>query len=136
MDPKTWGRGATERPRRILVVEDYVDLAEAMVLMLASHGHVVATACDGGSALRMLETFTSDIVLLDLDLPDGDGLALADELRRHPNARDARFVAITGWQPREEQARTNDRRFVACLLKPVEMTTVLDLVAAGPRQQS
>jgi DNA-binding response OmpR family regulator len=69
---------------RILVVEDEVELAEAIATGLRREGYAVDVATDGRSALDRLYVSAYDLVTLDLNLPDADGLELAGRLRTDP----------------------------------------------------
>jgi len=117
-------------PRRVLVVDDNVDAAEMTQMVLELKGHVVTTAMDARSALDVIESFCPEVVLLDIGLPDLDGYELAIRLRQHPNARHARFVAVTGWDQPSDLARSRAQGFVAHLAKPFAMDALLDVVAA------
>lgn len=118
--------------RRVLVVEDNADSADLMQMVLELRGHVAMAAYDGESALELVETFSPDVVLLDIGLPDIDGYELATRLRQRPNARHARLVAVTGWGQGVDHARSREHGFVAHLTKPVDAAVVLELIAAVP----
>lgn len=68
---------------RILVVEDEQDLAEAIAEGLELDGYSVETLSDGNAASDMLACERFDLVLLDLNLPGKDGIAILQELREH-----------------------------------------------------
>jgi two-component system, OmpR family, KDP operon response regulator KdpE len=67
---------------RILVVDDEAQLRRAVARSLDGHGYHARAVEDGKSALSTFETFKPDLVLLDLMLPDIDGVAVCTELRR------------------------------------------------------
>ena len=69
---------------RILVVEDEVELAEAIAVGLRREGYAVDVAYDGAGAFDRLAVSAYDLVTLDLNLPDTDGLDLARQLRTDP----------------------------------------------------
>ncbi len=66
---------------RLLLVEDDPTICEALTLALTMPGYDVAVAIDGLSALGILGTLTPSLILLDLRLPDIDGVEVAAELR-------------------------------------------------------
>jgi DNA-binding NtrC family response regulator len=66
---------------RILIVEDHADSAEFLRLLLEAEGYVVRTAATGGQARESLPSFKPEIILMDLMLPDVEGLDLLRELR-------------------------------------------------------
>lgn len=120
------------KPRRVLVVDDYRDWLDVMRMGLELRGHVVATAYDGRSALAIAETFRPEVVLLDIGLPDFDGHDLALRLGQLPSAREARLVALTGWDGAACRARSQAQGFVAHLTKPVDMALILDIIDGMP----
>ena len=71
---------------RALVVDDELQLAEIISDMLRLEGWQVATAVDGRSALQAQQRLQPDVVILDISLPDGDGISLLNEMRKsQPN---------------------------------------------------
>jgi len=71
--------------RRILVVEDNLDLADLLVMHLREAGHAVQKASNGHAALKRFEEESFDLVILDLMLPDLDGLDICRRLRARPD---------------------------------------------------
>lgn len=90
--------------RRILVVEDNPDLAELLVMHLGDSGYAVQKAGDGRTALQYFEQESFDLVILDLMLPDLDGLEICRRLRGRPDylpilmltARSTEFDRVLG----------------------------------------
>ena len=72
----------TQPSLRILAVDDNVDLADSLALVLGLWGHTVCTAYDGLAALEVAASFRPDVVLMDLGLPKMDGLEVARRLRQ------------------------------------------------------
>jgi two-component system, OmpR family, KDP operon response regulator KdpE len=71
----------TERRTRILVVEDDRNIVDLIQANLAVRGYDVVTCADASKAVWTFETETPDLVLLDLNLPNGDGFELCQQLR-------------------------------------------------------
>jgi CheY-like chemotaxis protein len=93
-------------PHRILVVDDNVDAAESLGVILTLAGHVVLTAYDGPAALAGAQWFHPDVVCLDLELPGGmDGWEVARRLRRGDLMRREQIIAITGFDGEEWRQR-------------------------------
>jgi CheY-like chemotaxis protein len=87
-------------PRRVLVVEDDADAADALAILLRCWGHDVQVARNGRVALAAARARPPDTVLLDLNLGNGpDGLELAYQLRGEPALHDTRMFAVTGHPP-------------------------------------
>lgn len=114
-------------PLRVLVVDDHPDSAETTAQLLALHGHDARPARSCAEALRAVaEGFAPGVVLLDLRLPDGDGYALAADLRRLLPAHPV-LVAVTGLQGQEERIRAAG--FDRYLLKPADPVELVVLLA-------
>ncbi len=113
----------------ILVVEDNPHVTGAMRLLLESAGHRVSLADGVASAVAVCRTDPPSLMLLDLTLPDGDGLdALA--ILRGAGDQVPMTVALTGDAGRDTRARCLAAGCVDVLLKPVPVRTLLVRVAA------
>lgn len=105
--------------RRILVVDDNLDAAEAAALLLRLWGFKVATAADGEQALRALEEHDPEAVLLDIGLPRLDGYAVRAAARDLPGARPRLWLAVTGYGQDTDRERSLASGFDIHLTKPV-----------------
>ena len=108
-------------PRRVMLVDDNVDGAELMELVLNSWGCVTERLEDGASALAKVAAFRPDAVLLDIGLPDMDGYDLVRRLRDLPATRDARIIAISGHAMPQDRARALEAGFDDHLGKPADL---------------
>ena len=105
--------------RRVLVVEDNVDAADTMQLILKISGYEARTAHDGASAVRIAREFQPQVVFLDIGLPGKDGYQVARELRGLPQMQSAFLVALTGYGHDDDRRRANEAGFNAFQVKPV-----------------
>jgi PAS domain S-box-containing protein len=106
-------------PRRVLVVDDDIDGATSLAMVLRLRGHETKVAHDGFAALEVARSFRPEVVLLDLALPGGlDGYDVARKLRGEEVLRDARIVALTGWGQEEDRQRAVQAGFDEFLVKP------------------
>jgi CheY-like chemotaxis protein len=119
---------ATVVPRRVLVVEDSPDARQSLRLLLEMAGHHVETSEDGPSGLAKLGAFRPDVALIDLGLPGMDGYAVARELRRRPDTRAIRLVAVTGYGQAEDRRRALAAGFDQHVTKPVDATMLDELL--------
>ena len=114
--------------RVVLVVDDDDDIREALRLVLETEGVGVAEAADGAAALAWLATHPPPrLILLDLMMPVLDGAAVVARLRAAPAWAALPVVMLTA-APRA--ARTGLPRDVPVLAKPLDLGTLLAVVAA------
>ncbi|MDH5823520.1 two-component regulator propeller domain-containing protein [Luteimonas sp. RD2P54] len=113
---------------RLLLVEDDPTVAEVISGLLRAQGHEVAHVAHGLAALMELSAHAFDVLLLDLDLPGIDGLALARQLRAQGRAQP--LVAITARADAEAEPLARAAGFDAFLRKPVTGQGLAETLAA------
>ena len=121
--PGTKGQtnGSAGRCRRVLVVDDNADVAEALALWLRKRGHQVSLAADGATALALAVEQLPDVILLDLGLPGGmDGHEVGRQLRCHPGLDKALVVALTGSGSEDDRRLSQEAGFDHHLVKPID----------------
>jgi signal transduction histidine kinase len=116
---------------RVLLVDDNEDLREAMRELLMSWGHDVEEAATGSAAVQKALAQLPDVALIDLGLPDLDGLEVARRIRTSPVANKLRLVALTGYGQSEDRQKTHQAGFDLHLVKPVEQDELAELLS-GP----
>ncbi|HET9580058.1 MAG TPA: response regulator [Usitatibacter sp.] len=116
------------RPRRVLVVEDNPDAAEAMRMLLVQLGHQVASASSGHEALEVARDFRPEVVLLDIGLPGLDGYEVARMLRSLDETRHARVIAVTGYGQPADRQRSSAAGFDRHLVKPVDPAKLAEAI--------
>ena len=105
---------------RILVVDDNVDAAETMTLLLGMSGHDARAAFGGQEALDVAFSFRPDIVFLDIGLPGMNGYEVARRLRADPTMVNSKLIALTGWGAENDIRQSKSEGFLAHLTKPVD----------------
>jgi signal transduction histidine kinase len=122
--------GSAQQSLRILVVDDYVDGAQTLALLLGLIGHEVHVAHDGPAALEAAAGFRPDVVLLDIGLPGGmDGYEVARRVRAQPDLEDVVLVALTGHGGERERGRAREAGFSAFFVKPVHVEALCQLLS-------
>lgn len=106
--------------KRVLVVDDNDDAADLLSLMLEQAEYDTNKASDGPSALAAVQSWTPDVVILDIGLPGMSGYDVARELRRSPACSRLELIALTGWGSHEDKQRAMDAGFDVHLTKPVD----------------
>ncbi len=123
--------GQPERSLRVLVVEDNVDTADSLSLLLRLYGHDVQVARSGPAALELAAACRPDVVLLDIGLPGMDGYQVAKHLRQLPEFKDVILCALTGYTPSEaDRERQQETGFNHYYVKPVDVTKLRELFKA------
>lgn len=120
---------------RVLVVDDNVDSAESLAMLLTLWGHDVRTAYEGASALVIAGDRWPDLILLDLGLPGMDGYEVARRLSDEHGATRPRLVAISGYGQPEDKLRSSAAGFDQHLVKPVnceDLLAILNSARAKP----
>jgi CheY-like chemotaxis protein len=114
-------------------VDDNVDAAESLALLLRLAGHEVRVVHDGPAALETAQAYHPDAVLLDIGLPGMSGYEVAERLRAEPGGA-ALLVALTGYGRQEDRRRSQAAGFDVHLTKPVapeELERVLERRTGG-----
>jgi len=127
------------RALRLLVVDDNVDAAEVLSMLLQAAGHVVTVAHDPRRALELARVERPDVCLLDIGLPGMDGNELAQRLRAQPDTAGAVLIAVTGYGQAEDRQRSRESGFDHHLVKPLDyatLTAILQSLHAGPGPES
>jgi signal transduction histidine kinase/ActR/RegA family two-component response regulator len=121
--------------RRVLIVEDNTDIADALAQLLRSKGHTVEVAHCATDALRIVRTFRAEVALLDIGLPEMDGYELARRLRAAPaHRRRMQLIAVTGYGQMGDRARALEAGFDHHLVKPFDFARLEALVRGQPKR--
>ena len=105
--------------RRVLVIDDDMNTAETLALLLKQMGHEVRFAVNGVAAMQIANGFSPDVVFVDLAMPEMDGYEVALKIRAlRLNA--VRIFAITGMQGDEHRQRCIAAGFNSFLVKPID----------------
>ena len=126
--PRDPGNAEPRAAMRILVVDDNVDAAESLALILRMQGHDVQVAHNGVDALRIADATNPEVVLLDIGLPGMDGYEICRQLREGSLA-DARIIAMTGYGQERDRQRSVEAGFDAHTVKPVAIADLLALLS-------
>lgn len=114
---------------RILVADDYSDVAESLAVLLRMEGHEVKAVMCGEEAVACAPSFRPHVVLLDIGLPDLDGYAVAQRLRALPATCSAELIAVTGYGQDDDRQRSRAAGFDHHLLKPVDFSAIRAILA-------
>jgi PAS domain S-box-containing protein len=116
---------------RILVVDDNVDAAKMLSMLVRATGHDVQTAHDGPTAVQAVLDYRPDVVLLDIGLPKMNGYEVAKRIRSEPVLENVVLVAMTGYGQDEDRQRSQEAGFNHHLVKPGDFKDVQAILAAA-----
>ncbi|WP_223754324.1 response regulator [Myxococcus sp. RHSTA-1-4] len=120
-------------PRRILLVEDNVDIQEAMRELLEEMGHCVEVAADGVQGANRLLELRPDVALVDIGLPGIDGYEVARRARSAPGGDGFYLIALTGYGGSEARAKVLAAGFDVHMVKPLSLSDLPRLVGQAKR---
>jgi len=127
--PPTPGDEPPMDSRRTLVVDDNLDVAQSLAMLLRLTGQDVRVANNGPTALELARADLPEVVFLDLGMPEMDGFEVAREFRADAALRQVVLVALTGWGQEEDRRRTREAGFDFHLVKPVALADVQRVLA-------
>lgn len=119
----------------VFIVEDDVEFAQLLKIRLEAAGHRVLTTGDGNAALGLIQSKLPDLVVLDVFLPDMDGLTILKRLKspldidtgKPSRTKDIPIIAITGKAPMIENI-TRVEGAVDFFVKPIDMKKFVNRV--------
>ena len=116
--------------RRILVVDDNLDAAESLAMLLTITGNETLTAHDGLEALDVAAAFRPDVMFLDIGMPKLNGYEVGRRIRQQAWGKDIVLIALTGWGQEEDKRRSLEAGLDFHLVKPV-LPAALEKLLAG-----
>lgn len=117
-----------QRSLRVLIVDDHVDAAETLALLLTRRNCEVRVTHDGPDGIIAAREFVPEVLLLDLGLPGLDGYEVASTLRADPRLRTALFIAISGYAQDSDRSRSIAAGFDHHCAKPVDFSSLVALI--------
>jgi signal transduction histidine kinase len=115
----------TAATTKVLVVDDNIDAAETLRLVLEAIGHKASIAHTAKEALTVACETMPAVLFLDIGLPDLDGYELARQLRAQPGMTGSTIIALTGYGQPDDRKRASEAGFDHFLVKPVLLAEVL-----------
>ncbi len=106
--------------RRILVVDDQVDVRDTLREFCESLGYNVRAARDGYTGVQLALDWHPEIALIDIGLPGIDGFEVARRIRADSRGRDIRLIALTGYGAESQRNLAIAAGFEIHLVKPVD----------------
>jgi CheY-like chemotaxis protein len=123
-------------PIPVLIVDDNPLNAKLTKLLLERHGYVVETTADARQTFETLKRFAPRLILMDLQMPDMDGLELTRRLKRDPQMKEVVIVALTAYAMKGDDRRAIEAGCDGYVTKPVDTRTLPVLVADFLRRKT
>jgi PAS domain S-box-containing protein len=117
------------RPVRALIVDDNIDAAVCLSMLLDLGGHATRIAHNGTEALKIASDFKPLVIFLDIGMPEMNGYEVARALRSMRDIGHPVLVAVTGWGAPEDRVQSKNAGFDEHLTKPVDISTIELLLA-------
>jgi PAS domain S-box-containing protein len=127
VEPRVPGIAEHDVQRRVLIVDDNVDAAESISMLLEAAGFSVRCVYDGASALLAASSYKPNVIVLDIGLPDITGYDVA----RQPEFAHVPIVAVTGYGQEGDRERSKEAGIDHHMTKPVDPDALRALVAAS-----
>jgi PAS domain S-box-containing protein len=115
--------------RRIMIVDDNMDVALSLGALLTQMGHEVRTAANGRQGLELAEEYRPDAAILDVGMPELNGYDLCRRIREQPWGERMLLIACTGWGQTEDRVRAQHAGFDYHVVKPAHVSVLLKLLA-------
>jgi len=116
-------------PEKILVIEDNDRNRKLVKIILEANKYEVIEAGTGEEALKYLQNNKPDAILLDIQLPNMDGISLAKMLKSRDDTKDIPIVAVTAYAMKGDKERMIEAGCDAYISKPID-TRQLPLIVA------
>jgi two-component system cell cycle response regulator DivK len=111
-------------PVTILYVEDNLDNRTLVRRVLQAEGYVVHEASDAAGALRILETSSPNLILMDINMPDMDGYSLTTHLKGIPGLNTIPIIAVTANVMRGDREKTLEAGCDGYIQKPIDVDSL------------
>ncbi|GAC1350494.1 MAG: response regulator [Ktedonobacteraceae bacterium] len=109
----------------IMVVDDNPVFLKLLWVMLTKKGYKICTAADANEAMVVLESVHPRLILMDVQLPDIDGLTLTRQLKANPATQDILIVALTAHVMQAYEQKALDAGCEGFITKPIEPPTFI-----------
>jgi len=112
--------------KSVLVVDDEQNFVDLLDWFLAKRGYEVRTALNGDDALKLVETASSDLALLDIRMGPVDGLSLLGEVKRR--LPEIKVIMMTAYPTSESRSQAFSKGAYAYFTKPVDLQELLNTI--------
>lgn len=122
------GRSKKSGKPRILIIDDEPDIVRTLQDRLEMNGYSVITATNGTEGLEKAVSEKPDIILLDVIMPEMDGLEMLEALRKHPEGKNVAVVMLTARSQPQDIARAKASGIDDYIVKPFDLSSLLEKI--------
>jgi signal transduction histidine kinase/DNA-binding response OmpR family regulator len=129
--------GAAEVPggsKRVLIVDDNVDAAETLAMMLQLLGQQTRQAHEGNGALKAAQEYNPDVIFMDIGLPGLSGHEVVTRMRKDLGMNSAYIIALSGYGTEEDRRKSFYAGFDSHLVKPLDPAELPAILASAQRR--
>ena len=134
--PVPEAREKPARGKRVLIVDDNVDAAETLAMMLELLGQQTRQAHEGVGAISAAREYRPELIFMDIGLPGLSGHEVAAKLRGELGMHDTFIVALSGYGTDEDRRKSMRAGFDSHLVKPLDPSTLPDILAQAERRHA
>ncbi len=113
---------------RVMVVEDNATNMKLAINALEVHGFEVCPAINAKEALDKITSFLPSVILMDIQLPDVDGLSLTKQIKQDPRFKNVVIIAITAYAMKGDKEKTLAAGCDEYVAKPADIFEVIQLI--------
>ena len=111
--------------KKILIVDDEIEMVELEVMRFEAHGYEVRAAYDGENGIKMAHEWVPDLVILDIMLPGIDGYAVCEALKKDPRSKQIPIVLVSAMDQKYDTTRGQKAGADFSFTKPFEPPLLL-----------
>lgn len=120
--------------KRVLIVDDNLDAAETLAMMLELLGQQTRQAHEGNGALKAAQEYNPEVVFMDIGLPGLSGHEVVARMRRELGMTDAYIIALSGYGTEEDRRKSFHAGFDTHLVKPLDPSALPGILASAERR--
>jgi CheY-like chemotaxis protein len=120
--------------KRVLIVDDNLDAAETLAMMLELLGQQTRQAHEGNGALKAAQEYNPEVVFMDIGLPGLSGHEVVTRMRRELGMTDAYIIALSGYGTEEDRRKSFHAGFDTHLVKPLDPSALPGILASAERR--
>jgi CheY-like chemotaxis protein len=121
---------------RVLIVDDNATNLKLVTYLVAAQGYEVATAVDAESALAQIRAHPPDLILMDLQLPGIDGLALTRQIKSDPTMQRIAVIAVTAYAMKGDQEKALAAGCDDYVTKPIDTRALPAVIAKHVKRRA